>query len=176
MKKCMAMFKVLVLDLDMTLWNHPDISALTLPFKLEDRDVIVDSRGVRVMLYPGVRELLRWARTSGKVISIASWNNPEPALEALRLFGILDYFFKPKIQYHPHKHLMLLELIRDLEELGYRVHPEDIVYVDDRDIHLGEIYSRVGRVRYVQMWRDARDHWELIKLLQRMESEKFGGD
>ena len=56
------------------------------------------------------------------------------------------------------------------------MHPEDIVYVDDRDIHLGEIYSRVGRVRYVQMWRDARDHWELIKLLQRMESEKFGGD
>ncbi len=51
------------------------------------------------------------------------------------------------------------------EKLGVRLKPESIVYIDDRDIHIGEIKEKVGNVLFLQAWRDFRDFNEALKLI-----------
>ena len=50
--------KLVVFDADMTLWTHPDISSLVLPFKLVSRDVLTDANGKTCQLFDGMHELL----------------------------------------------------------------------------------------------------------------------
>lgn len=73
--------KVVVWDLDGTIWDG------TL---LEGDDV---------RLRPGVRETLEALDRRGILHSIASRNEPEPALARLRELGVADYFLHPQINW-----------------------------------------------------------------------------
>ena len=71
--------KCLVWDLDNTLWDG---------ILLEDGDVV---------LREGITDILKELDRRGILLSIASKNNREDALEKLREFGIDEYFIYPQI-------------------------------------------------------------------------------
>lgn len=77
--------KLLVLDLDETLWEG---------IAIEDPDRITELR-------PGVRELLEELDRRGILLSIASKNNPADALAILDRLGIRDLFLYPQIGWGP---------------------------------------------------------------------------
>ena len=157
--------KLVILDLDGTIWDHLDISSLNPPFKVLNDNLIADSKGVKVRLCDGVRELLETIKNSNLLLSIASWNIRDVAIEALKAFNILEYFIKPKIEPHPRKDIMILKLLAELKSEGLKIKPEEILYVDDRDIHLKGILRNVGKVRFVHMWKDVQNHYELINMI-----------
>lgn len=158
---------LLLLDLDGTMWDHLDVSALRPPFRMVEQGVIVDSNGVRVTLYSYMVKLALWARTRGALVASLSWNVPYNALEALRAFcidGVFDYHL---IEPHPWKGRVLARFLRTLwRERRLRIPPERIVYFDDRDIHLDDIREVVGPVRYVRSHVDCRSFEDCSKLIK----------
>ncbi|WP_456423358.1 magnesium-dependent phosphatase-1 [Thermococcus sp.] len=155
--------RLLVLDLDGTLWNHGDASRLSPPYRFSG-DCLFDSKGERLCLFPGVREFLEWAK--GKfILSIASWNVEEIVKPILEGFGLWDYFLFPKIETHPDKGDMILRTVRDLENAGYTV--GDVIYVDDRDIHIDGVKSVFPSIRFIRMWDDVKSFGELIQHLEK---------
>ena len=160
--------KLVVLDLDGTLWDCEDISLLTPPFRVVRKGVIIDSEGREVRIRDGVDDFLKWCMAKGLILATLSWNDLRKALDALRALGMLEYFRHHAIEYHPRKHEMLLKLLRKLRDEGIDVRPEEIVYVDDRDIHVDDVVKHVGPVKFLHFGRDVRNFRELRKLLGRL--------
>jgi len=154
--------KLVVLDADGTIWDHLNISAMKPPFRLEGRDTIVDLDGARLTLNEGIREFLKFARSKGMRISLASWNKPEPVFEALRLFSLTDYFTHPKAEPHPDKADMLTRILRELEEDGVSIKPHEVLYVDDRDRHIDDIRVKIGDVVFLRYGVDFKSWYELM--------------
>ena len=71
--------KVVVWDLDNTLWDG----------------VLLEGDTVR--LRPGAAEALATLDSRGILLSIASKNDPDAALDRLRELGVSDYFIYPQI-------------------------------------------------------------------------------
>ncbi len=162
--------KVVIFDLDGTLWDHPDVSSLRLPFRKLDEDLAVDADGVKVRLFSGVRKVLKKLSAEGKILSVASWNRPEPALQLLGIFRLLGFFKYPKIYPHPRKYEMILELLNDLRAKGFDVSPEEVVYIDDRTIHIEDVWRQVGQVKFIHMWKDAKSYAELLRIIRELDS------
>ncbi len=156
---------LLLLDLDGTLWDHLDISSLEPPFRRVEEGVIEDSRGVRVRLYNYMAELARWARSRGALVVSLSWNEPEKAISALKAFGVDALFHWHVIEPHPWKGRALA---RFLERARIRIPPQHMIYFDDRDIHLDDIYFHVGPVKYVRSHRDCSSFEECVELVSRL--------
>ena len=74
------MVKIVVFDLDSTLWDHIDVSSMKPPFKLLDDNTIIDSIGDKLRLYPCVRKILEKLKNRRYKLSIASWNVASTAL------------------------------------------------------------------------------------------------
>ena len=160
---------MLLLDLDGTLWDHLDISSLSPPFRRVCEGVIEDSRGVKVRIYGYMVNLALWARSTGAMVVSLSWNEPRIALEALKAFKVDSIFDYHVIEPHPWKGKALA---RFLKEKGLSVPPERMVYFDDREIHLDDIYASVGPVRYVKSHVDCKgfeDCRELVSSLLGLE-------
>lgn len=156
--------RLLVLDLDGTLWDHEDASRLVPPLE-RSGDCVRDPYGETLCLFPGVRGFLEWAKERF-ILSIASWNVEDfvrPILEELDLW---EYFTFPKIEGHPNKADMIERTVLQLENLGYTI--DNVIYVDDRDIHLREIQKRLPEVEFIQMWVDVADFDELRELLENL--------
>jgi len=158
--------KLIIIDADKTLWDHPDISLTNPPFQRIDEDTLVDKIGSEVHLYKRVREMLQSLKEQGIIISLASWNTPESCLEALQKLNLLKYFRHPKVQPHPEKHRMIKELLEDLREEGAKIEASEILYVDDKSRHLGDVRKQVGEIRFLQMWVDVKDHTEILKYVR----------
>ncbi len=142
---------LLLLDLDGTLWDHLDISSLDPPFRQVAPGVIVDRQGVEVRLYKYMAKLVDWARSSGGIVASFSWNTPYKAIEALHAFKLLGLFEYHLIEPHPWKGRMLARFLGCLRRCRrLDVPPSRIVYFDDRDIHLEDVYSSVGPVHYLK--------------------------
>ncbi|HHI00761.1 MAG TPA: magnesium-dependent phosphatase-1 [Thermococcus litoralis] len=157
--------KLLVLDLDGTLWDHQNASRLIPPFERKGNEII-DAYGNKLRLFDGVLEFLEWAKDRF-ILSIASWNVKELVRPILEEFGIWEYFLFPKIEYHPNKADMILRTLKQLKSAGYEV--SEIIYVDDRTIHLGDIKKRIPNLRFIHMWVDVKSFEELRELLEACE-------
>jgi len=155
--------RLLVLDLDGTLWDHEDASILDPPFEFRG-DRLIDSTGQELCLFPGVREFLEWA-SERFTLSIASWNLKEKVRPILEGFGLWDYFLFPKIEDHPNKADMIRRTLEELALIGYTV--EDVIYVDDRDVHIDDIKVILPEVDFIHMWVDVKSFEELRELLER---------
>ncbi len=165
--------KVLFIDLDGTIWSHLDASSLTPPFRRISADVIEDSAGVKVRLLQGVREFLAGVRGLGIIIASLSWNNPVKALEAIKAFGINHLFDAHYIEPHPHKGEVMAYALMDLsEKLNTKLGPENVVYIDDRDIHIKEIREKVGDVLFLHAWKDFKDFSEAYNIIKQYVSEE----
>jgi len=157
--------RLLVLDLDGTLWDHEDASRLVPPFEFHG-DYLADANGNELHLFPGVRDFLDWA-SERFLLSIASWNVEENVRPILEGFGLWDYFLFPKIEGHPDKADMIRRTIEELESIGYEI--EDVIYVDDREIHVDDIKMALPEVDFIHMWVDVKSFEELKQLLEKLD-------
>jgi len=162
--------KLVVLDLDGTLWDHLDASSLKPPFKLVSRDVVEDSRGCRLRLYPGVREFLRYVKGLGVALAVASWNDPSIVMPIMDALGLTQYFNYVGIEYHPGKHLVIAKIVEWYRRSLGGIEPGEILYVDDRDIHIDDVRRYVGGVKFVRMWVDVKDFKELASVVRGLSS------
>lgn len=159
--------KLVILDLDRTLWDHHNATELRAPISRIDAQTVTDATGVRVRLQPGARELLDTLRARGILISIASWNEPAPAFAILERLGLRDYFVHPKVEFHPYKERMVSDLVHELSAEGIHVRPEEILYVDDRALHFRRVRGAVGPVQTLRAGVDICDLRDIIGYLDR---------
>jgi magnesium-dependent phosphatase-1 len=159
--------RLVVFDADKTLWSYANVSSLILPFKLIDKNTISDSNGETFHIFEGVYELLTELQKRNVTITMASWNKPEPVREALRLFGIDKFFKIVKAEFHPDKHIMIEGILSKLSKEGIELRPEEILYVDDRNIHLQLIKEKFGQIRFVQMWVDVKAPIDILEYIEK---------
>lgn len=119
--------KCVVWDLDNTLWKgtlaEDGIEGLTLDTTVRGLIEDLDRRGI--------------------LQSIASKNDPKPALEALEAFGIREYFLYPQISWDPKS--AGLERIAGALDIGL----DTFAFVDDQPFERGEVGERLPQVMVV---------------------------
>jgi len=161
---------LLLVDLDGTMWDHKNVSELEPPFKRVSETRVVDSRGVAVNLYQDTLKIVLWARSRGAIVSSLSWNEPEKALGVLEAFGIRGLFHHHMIENHPNKDIMISKLLAELGRKGTRIPLCRVVYIDDRTIHLEAIYRNIGKLVFLQAWKDFKSYEEAVeKIEERIE-------
>lgn len=96
---------------------------------------------------PGVREVLDALRACGTLISVASWNHPEPVLAIFEALGLAQYFTRHKVEFQPYKEKAIAMLLEELAADGVALRPEEVLFVDDRMLHFNRIRRFVGPVR-----------------------------
>lgn len=164
---------LVVLDGDDTLWYGLDggfISGVTyqdegrddFTFRRFEGDLIVRSDGQRFVLYPEVRQVLEELKQKGTLISLASYNCPSPMSEALKAFGIHQYFKHPQVEWSGHKDRMILRILDAFQREGYLVRPENTLFVDD-DLY-GRYRPQMNRigVPFLQRGVDIHDLSEIL--------------
>jgi len=142
--------RLVIFDCDRTLWDHVDVSALRPPYRRIDGETVADSRGERVRLFPGVRDVLETLQSRGILISIASWNRPEHVFPIFELLELASYFTHPKVEFHPRKEMMIEALLAQLAAGGHRLRPDEVLFVDDRLVNLQRVREALGPVRTLQ--------------------------
>lgn len=117
--------KVLVWDLDHTIWNG----------------ILVEDGLERLTLRPGVADILRTLDQRGIVNSVASKNDPDLALSALKHFGIDSYFVFPQIGWAP-KSNGLKQIVAD-----FNVGADTVAFIDDQHFERSEVEAVLSEVR-----------------------------
>lgn len=159
-------YKLIIFDLDGTIWDHEDISSLTPPFRKISKNTIVDLRGTLVKLYPYVKETLSKLKQMGFILAIVSWNKEKIALEALDAFGLAGLFDYYCIEYHPYKEKMIKKILKKIYEEENEIKSFQVIYIDDRDIHIKDIAREVSGIYFIHMWIDVKNYKDLLKLIK----------
>jgi len=111
--------KCIVWDLDNTLWDG----------------ILIEDGLEKIRLRQDTVDLIRKLDQKGILHSIASKNNQEEAIQALRALGIVDLFLYPQINWQPKS--QSIERITKLLNIGN----EAIVFVDDQPFEREEVKS-----------------------------------
>lgn len=119
----MKNIKCVVWDLDDTLWDG----------------VLLESAVVR--LKAGVGDIIRELDGRGILQSIASKNEPGPALDKLRSFGLEEYFLAPQIGWNAKS--VSIGRIGEALNLGL----DTFLFVDDQAFELAEVAETLPEVR-----------------------------
>ncbi|MEM0345713.1 MAG: magnesium-dependent phosphatase-1 [Thermofilaceae archaeon] len=159
----MANCKLVALDLDKTLWDHPDVSSTVPPYRRVDADAIADSLGSLIRLRRGAREVLRELKRRGIALAVVSWNNYDIAVEALRALDLLDLFDIVIIEPHPHKDLMFKRLLKWARRKG--IEAGDVVFLDDNPEMVEKVKHAWPAVRTLRFGHDVRSFEDLLGLL-----------
>jgi len=114
--------KCVVWDLDNTLW----------------KGVLLE--GALPQIRPEVLKLLRFLDDRGILLSIASKNDPESALAALRTVGAADYFLYPQINWNPKSHS-----VRQIAQ-ALNIGPDTLAFIDDNPFEREEVAAAVPGV------------------------------
>lgn len=157
--------KLVIFDCDLTLWDHRNVSGLRLPFVKVDTETVQDADGIRVRLFPGLRNVLSALREQGMLISVASWNHPEPVFAIFDLLELSGYFTRPKVEPHPYKERTIATLFQELAADGMLLRPEEVLYVDDRRLHLQRVREVLGSIHTLQVGTDIGDLREVLTYL-----------
>ena len=120
--------KCIVWDLDNTLWDG----------------VLVEEGLDRLQLKNGVAGIIRELDQRGILHSIASKNNPEDALQAIKRFHLDQYFLCPQISWQPKS--QGIEAIAQQLNIGL----DSILFVDDSEFELKEVAAVCPEVRVLQ--------------------------
>jgi FkbH-like protein len=120
--------KCIVWDLDNTLWDG----------------ILVEDGLDRLQLKNGMAEIIRELDQRGILHSIASKNNPEDALQAIKRFHLDQYFLCPQISWQPKS--QGIEAIAQQLNIGL----DSILFVDDSEFELGEVAAVCPEVRVLQ--------------------------
>jgi FkbH-like protein len=117
--------KCIVWDLDNTLWEG----------------VLIEDGTDRLRLKPGVAAIIGQLDQRGILHSIASKNNSEDALQALKKFQLEQYFLCPQISWKPKSEG--IQAIAQQLNIGR----DSLLFIDDSEFELGEVKSVCPDVR-----------------------------
>jgi FkbH-like protein len=117
--------KCVVWDLDHTVWDG----------------ILIEDGVDKLRLKPQIVEVIRDLDRRGILHSIASKNNPEDALAALKHFGIEEYFLCPQISWQP-KSGGVEAVARQLN-IGI----DTLLFVDDSDFELEQVKASCPSVQ-----------------------------
>ena len=115
--------------------------------------------------------MLEGLRARGLIVACASWNDPEPVDEIFSLLDLGRYFDYKKVERHPHKERTISALLRELAGSGTAPAADEVLYVDDRPIHVDAIRAAVGPVRFLQYGADIHALEEVLGYLDRAQRE-----
>mgnify|MGYP001772497648 CR=1 FL=1 len=161
-----TMIKLVVFDADKTLWDHYNVSIFKKPYKLLNQNSIEDSTGNKLTLFPEVRNTLKEIKNMGLTIALATWNLPDKIDEILALLNLKEYFDIIVSRDHPYKFLLLAEIINRAKEKGILVKPEEIMLIDDRKAHFGNIWLYLGNVKCLEMWGDIHNYKDILEKIK----------
>lgn len=156
--------KLLALDLDNTLWEHPDVSSTLPPYRQVEDDAIVDSRGSLIKLRSGARRVLGELKKMGVALAVVSWNEYERAVEALRALDLLDLFDILIIEPHPRKDQMFERLLEWARARG--IEAGYVVFVDDNPEMIARVKRAWPSVKTLRFGCDVLSFEELLDLLR----------
>jgi FkbH-like protein len=117
--------KCVVWDLDNTLWNG----------------ILVEDGMEGISLKPGVSDVIRKLDERGILQSIASKNDSDDAMQALRHFGLEQYFLYPEISWLPKS--QGVRAIAQQLNIGL----DSLLFIDDSSFELDEVQSVCAGVR-----------------------------
>ena len=126
--------KCIVWDLDHTLWNG----------------ILIEDGAEKLVLRPGIREVIQELDSRGILQSIASKNNHDEAWQVLGQMQLEHFFLAPQISWQPKS-----ESIRTIAS-RLNVGLDTLLFVDDSDFELQEVRSALPEVRVVNV-RDCMD-------------------
>lgn len=154
--------KVVILDLDRTLWDHSDVSSTAPPFRRVDDRTIIDAEGAEIRLHECVKDFLREIRKRGVALAVASWNLPGPAEAALQALGLLKFFDVIVIEPHPYKERMIAKILKRLE-----ARPEEAVFIDDNPDIVERVKKFYPELNVLLYWVDVNSFCGLAERLLR---------
>jgi FkbH-like protein len=117
--------KCVVWDLDNTLWNG----------------ILIEDGAEKIALKPEIREIIDALDKRGILQSIASKNNHDEALAALKRFGLDQFFLHPEISWGPKS--AAVRAIGQHLNIGL----DTILFVDDSEFELQEVQMTLPEVR-----------------------------
>ncbi len=130
--------KCVVWDLDNTLWDG----------------VLVEDGLAGLTLKPGIQAIIEELDRRGILLSIASKNNPDEALGALRHFGLRDFFLCPQISWEP-KSAAVAQVAAHLN-IGI----DSLAFVDDQEFERKQVETMCKGVRIL----DSKDYRSLPEM------------
>jgi magnesium-dependent phosphatase-1 len=158
---------LLAMDLDGTLWDHLDISTVSPPYYADGKGRLRSVDGTTIQLYSDAVNFVKWCKRNGAKVTTLSWNKPEYVFQALKVLKVTDLFDFHGTEFTEEKHERLLDLLNKLRRSGIVIPPHRIVYVDDRDIHIGNIRRRVGDVVFIHIWEEVSDYDAAISIVRK---------
>ncbi|XP_011315302.1 magnesium-dependent phosphatase 1 [Fopius arisanus] len=130
--------KVIVFDLDYTLWPFWVDTNVTPPFKKVENNAVVDEQGKKIQYYKEVPEILKKLHDEGFDLGVASRTSEiRGAFQLLNLFG-WDQYFKYK-EIYPGCKVSHFNKIREASGVDF----EDMIFFDDEDRNIRDL-SEVG--------------------------------
>lgn len=160
------MIKVVVFDADKTLWDHHNISIFKKPYKLVNENSVEDSSGNKLTLFPDVRDTLKKIKDMGIITALATWNLPEKTEEILTLLNLKEYFDIIVSRDFPFKFLYISEIINRVKEMDITIRPDEIIFVDDRRVHFGNVWLYLGDIKCLEMWNDIHSHKQILEKIK----------
>jgi magnesium-dependent phosphatase-1 len=169
-----TIISLIVFDCDDTLWFGMDGAYISgvdfwdegrqdFTFQKIDRLTIRRNDGLRFQLFPEVLDLLEALERRNVLLSIASYNHRPPVMDALRAFGIEQFFFHPVIEWHSQKDKMLKTILNACRKEGYLVSPETTLFIDDDMKGIYRTQMNSCGIHFIQRGVDIQD---LAKLLE----------
>ncbi|CAG7836422.1 unnamed protein product [Allacma fusca] len=126
--------KLLVFDLDYTLWPFWVDTHVTPPFSKKSNGVVVDSYGQKVTFYEEVPKVLEELKAEGYLVGIASRTGEVRGAESLlKLFG-WNAFIDCK-QIYPGCKLKHFKKIKEALDVEY----EDMIFFDDEQRNITDL-------------------------------------
>jgi magnesium-dependent phosphatase-1 len=159
------MIKLIIFDADKTLWDHHNISEFEGEIKKISENEIIDSKGNRLKLADGVREVLSKLKSLGIIIAMATWNFEDKTLKVLEVLGLIHYFDIIVSKPYPYKFIMIREILQELLNKNIKVKPNEILFVDDRRQHFGYVWLYIGNIKCIEMWKDVNSLFEILKII-----------
>ncbi len=98
---------------------------------------------------------------------MATWNFPHKTEKVLRALDLDHYFDVIVSRDFPFKFIMISEIMRKLRESGTSLKSEEVMFVDDRRAHFGNVWLYLGKIKCLEMWKDVNDHLEILSKLER---------
>jgi FkbH-like protein len=130
--------KCVVWDLDNTLWEG----------------ILVEDGPEKLRLRPGIAELIRDLDQRGILHSVASKNNHDEAMRAIKGFGLADYFLYPQISWQPKS-----ESIKAIAK-ALNIGIDTFLFVDDSPFERQEVKAACPPVKVL----DAANYQELPEM------------
>jgi predicted phosphatase len=104
------------------------------------------------------------------LVSVASWNHPEPVFAIFDLLDLTRFLVLPKVEAHPHKDRTIGVMLEELARDGVALRPDEVVFVDDKPMHLTQVRQALGPIQTLQVGVDVTDLRDVLTYISGSDS------